>query len=78
MFKTEGDLFDCLEHRGGRSRSNESGRGTSIDEAIVVLKEKVREEEDAVYVSGDGHLVLLEELVKFRNHELGHSVELNL
>ena len=76
LFKAEGDLIDLLEHCN--RRGNESWRGTGVDKAIVVLKEKVRKVEYAIDICRNGHLILLEELVKFRNHELGHSVELNL
>jgi len=76
LFKAEGDLIDLLKH--SYSRGNESWRGTSEDKAIVVHKEKVRKVEYAIDIGGNGYLILLEELVKFRNHELGHSVELNL
>lgn len=59
----EGDLGGFIHDRGGGGC--DEGRGCAgEDVAILVLKEEVREVEDAHDVLGDGDGVLLHELVQ--------------
>jgi len=70
----ETEVGDGATHRG----SNERGRGTCIDVAIVVLEEDFGELEDAENALRDGDNILLQLIVDDGNEQLRNSVELDL